>query len=99
VNPVAAIWRPEPNLEPAALAAFGIDRAASSNCVRSLQGVLLRFGLLALRLEGAEEHNQVLLFLFGILAELNLFFFWSSIGYTLNGRDKPPATKTMRRIF
>jgi hypothetical protein len=36
---------------------------------------------------------------FGILAELNLFFFWSSIGYTLKGRDKPPGTKTMRRIF
>src|SRR5208282_2157790 len=28
---------------------------------------------------------------FGTLAELNLFFFWSSLGYTLNGRDKPPG--------
>jgi hypothetical protein len=31
---------------------------------------------------------------FGILAELNLFFFWSSIGSTLNGRDNPLSTKT-----
>ena len=31
---------------------------------------------------------------FAILAELNLFFFWSSIGSTLNGRDNPLGTKT-----
>jgi hypothetical protein len=31
---------------------------------------------------------------FAILAELDLFLFWWMIGYTPNGRNNSPSTKT-----